>query len=309
MVGETMQKNGKKEIGVLVNALSFIALTVACAVLAVLVIYGMKQPFVQRYTRLFSILATGILFALGCCSVWLVWKRKTLLLRTFLTVYLFLLIIETFTLILQKTGFFEIVKDETALQQYLERAGVWMPLLYIVLQYLQVVVLPIPSVVSTLAGIALFGPLGTIVYSLIGIVLGSLTAFFIGRKLGAKAVAWMIGGDTLKKWQNKLKGKDEVLLTMMFVLPVFPDDVLCFVAGLSSMTTKYFVVMMILSRILSISTTAFSFNLIPFNTWWGLLIWGVLFLILGVVFWFAYKHLDKIHAFFKNRFKRKNKKQ
>ena len=308
MIGERMQENKKQEKNVLVNALLFIVLTVICAILTIFVIYGIEQPFVERYARLFCILATLLLLALGGFSVWLIIKNKTLLLRTLLGVYLFLIVIETFALILQKTGFFEIVKDETSLQQYLEKSGVWMPFLYVGLQYLQVVVLPIPSLVSTIAGVALFGPFGTIIYSLIGIVLGSLTAFFIGRKLGAKAVAWMIGEDTLKKWQQKLKGKNEVLLTLMFLLPVFPDDVLCFVAGLSSMTTKYFVIMMILSRILSISTTAFSFNLIPFDTWWGLLIWGVLFLALAVVFYLVYKNMDKIHAFFSKRFKNKYKK-
>ena len=104
---------------------------------------------------------------------------------------------------LQKTGFFDLVQSSEGLQQYLEKAGIWMPILYIALQFLQVIILPIPGIVSTMAGVTLFGPFKTLIYSLIGILLGSLTAFFIGRKLGNKAVEWIVGKETLKKWQKK----------------------------------------------------------------------------------------------------------
>jgi uncharacterized membrane protein YdjX (TVP38/TMEM64 family) len=196
--------------------------------------------------------------------------------------------------IFQKTGFFEIVKNEQALQEYLEKKGVWMPVFYVALQYLQVVILPIPSIVSTLAGVAVFGVFKTIVYSLIGVVLGSWSAFYIGRKFGNKAVAWMIGMETLKKWQNRLKGKDNFLLTFMFLLPVFPDDVLCFMAGLSSMRTLYFIIMIMISRVLSVSATCYSMEILPLNTWWGFSVWCVIFALFIIAFAFAYKNLDKI---------------
>ena len=174
-----------------------------------------------------------------------------------------------------------------------------MPILYIVLQYLQVILLPIPTVVSTVAGLALFGPFKTIIFSLIGIILGSITAFFIGRKLGYKAVAWIVGKETLDKWQKKLKGKDNLILTIMFMLPLFPDDVLCFIAGLSSMSNRYFVIMIILARAVGITGTCYSFDFIPFNTWWGLLIWGVFLSAIVIAFILVYRNMDKIQKFLK----------
>ena len=209
--------------------------------------------------------------------------------------------------ILQQTDFFNVIQDENSLQEYIASKGAWMPVVYIVLQYLQVVILPIPSVVSTVAGIALFGPFQTMIYSLIGVLLGSFTGFFIGKKLGNKAVAWMIGEDTMNKWQKKIKGKDYLLLTMMFILPVFPDDVLCFVAGLSTMTWGYFSVMIVISRILQISVTCYSIDLIPFTTWWGLLIWIVFFSVLLTGFIIVYKNIDKIQEWISKHFKRNKK--
>ena len=182
-----------------------------------------------------------------------------------------------------------------------------MPISYIILQYLQVIILPVPSIVSTVAGLALFGSFWTMVYSFIGIILGSLTAFFIGRKLGYKAVAWMVGKETLDKWQKRMKGKDNLILTMMFILPLFPDDVLCVVAGLSSMSNRYFLCMITLARGIGIACTCYSFNFIPFNTWWGILIWLFLISAVVMVFILINKHIDNVQKFFK-RIRRKSRK-
>ena len=181
-----------------------------------------------------------------------------------------------------------------------------MPTVYIVLQYLQVVILPIPGVVSTAVGVALFGPFLTIFYSLIGILLGSFTAFYIGRKLGGKAVAWLIGDETLSAWQKKLKGKDNFVLTLMFLLPMFPDDILCFIAGLSTMTIRYFIIMITVSRVFAVTATCYSFQFIPFNTWWGVLLWAILFASIIIAFVLIYKNMDVIQ---KKLSKRKRKKK
>jgi uncharacterized membrane protein YdjX (TVP38/TMEM64 family) len=285
-----------------------IALTVflaaACIVFSVLCLYNTTIFFLRNNALLFSILSFFLFFACFFVVGWFIATKKQTLFKMGVSVLIFFLFCLVLTFIFQKTGFFDIVKDEKTLQTYLSEKGAWMPILYIVLQYLQVVILPIPSVVSTLAGVALFGPLKTIIYSLIGILLGSYTAFFIGRKLGYKAVAWMVGEDTLTKWQSKLKGKDNFILTLMFLLPVFPDDVLCFVAGLSTMSTRYFVIMILISRILAISTTCYSMQLLPLNTWWGLLIWAVIIILVAVAFVVVYKNIEKIQTWISKKFNR-----
>jgi hypothetical protein len=153
------------------------------------------------------------------------------------------------------------------------------------------------------AGVALFGPTKAMLCSLVGIILGSLTAFIIGRKIGYKAVAWMVGKEDLDKWLKKVKGKDNFILTAMFMLPLFPDDMLCFVAGLSSMTWQYFVVMIVFARLIGIAGTCYSVNFIPFNTWWGILIWAVLIAALVAAFVFLYKNMDAINSWFNKKFK------
>lgn len=299
---ETEEKKGSEK-RTIVSIFVFFALTAGCIVFAILCFFQAKIPFIIRHATLLTVLSCVLLCALCALSIWLLLAKKEALAKTLLSVYIFLLFCLVLWFILLKTGFFEVIRDADSLQNYLENAGVWMPLFYIALQYLQVVILPIPSVVSTAAGVALFGPFWTTVYSLIGIILGSLTAFIIGRKLGHKAVAWMVGEDSLKKWQTKLKGKDNLVLTLMFLLPLFPDDILCFIAGLSSMSFLYFIIMVAISRILAVSATCYSIDLIPFNTWWGLLIWGVFFALIIVAFIVIYKNLDRIQNALSKRFK------
>lgn len=306
---EKRRENGLKK-SALSCTLIFFVLTIVCVVFSTLVFFNSAKPFFVRHATLISAL-TAAFFCLLCgFCVWLTLKGKEVLSKTLLSVYIFAAFCLILCYILQKTGFFTVIRDAESLQKYLENAGAWMPLLYILLQYLQVVVLPIPGIVSTVAGVALFGSFWAMIYSLIGIVLGSLTAFLIGRKLGNKAVSWMVGEETLKKWQKKLKGKDNLFLTLMFLLPLFPDDVLCFIAGLSTMSFGYFTGMIVVSRVLAISATCYSFDFIPFNTWWGLLIWGVLIAVIAVGFILVYKNLDRIQSVLSKRFKvfrKKNK--
>ena len=275
-------------------------------VLSVLCLHATNNSFIRANAKWLSIVASLVLITLFFISVWSAYREKRILFKSIITVFVGTLFCLGVLFALQKSGFFNVVKDKESFSNYLQKAGAWMPTVYIVLQYLQVVILPIPGVVSTAVGVALFGPFLTILYSLIGILLGSFTAFYIGRKLGGKAVAWLIGDETLSAWQKKLKGKDNFVLTLMFLLPMFPDDILCFIAGLSTMTIRYFIIMITVSRVFAVTATCYSFQFIPFNTWWGILLWGILFAGIIIAFVLIYKNMDVIQ---KKLSKRKRKKK
>ena len=168
------------------------------------------------------------------------------------------------------------------------------------------VILPIPGFVAVASGVALFGPNLAVLYSFIGILLGSIVAYFIGKKLGYNVVKWLVGKETIDKWLLAVKNKDRIILTFMFLFPLFPDDVLCFVAGLSSMSTRYFLIMITITRIITILVTSYSVNgnLIPYNTWWGLLIWAIVIVLTVVFTVFLYKNGDKIEKKIVGRLKK-----
>ena len=284
----------KRQVNVLQSIVYSLLLSIGCLFLSVLCVYATGQSWIRENALWICVLLTFVLVSAFAVAIYAAYYNKETVYKvtTTLLIGAFFCLLLLFVLI--KIGFFALIKDKEALTEYLQKYGAWMPVVYILLQFLQVVILPIPGVLSTVVGVALFGANQAIVYSFIGIVLGSFTAFWIGRKLGSKAVEWLIGRETLKKWQKKLKGKDNFFLTVMFLLPMFPDDVLCFIAGLSSMSVRYFAIMIILSRLFAIGTTCYSIRLIPFNTWWGVCIWGLIIAIIIGAFIVAYKYMDVI---------------
>ncbi|MBR7186597.1 MAG: TVP38/TMEM64 family protein [Clostridia bacterium] len=257
---------------------------------------------------LFLVIGGSVLNAVILATdVFAYFKGKELIYKACITLYVMLVCFGALAYALIATGFFAVVRDGASLQAYLERSGGWMGFLFTTLQFLQVVVLPIPSTVTVVAGAALFGPLYGSLLSLLGILIGSLVAFLVGRYAGTRVVAWLVGKETLEKWLKKIKGKDKLLLTAMFLLPVFPDDVLCFIAGISSMSLGYFLAVILISRILAIFVTSYSITLIPFNTWWGLLIWAILLALVIALFILLYKKSDAILGWFEKKFHRETR--
>lgn len=298
-------ENERKQKGIKIGLLLAFLLTAVCIVFEILCLSYPRTGYLYEHFRLFCYLAFLITIVYFSLTVFFLLKDKQALFRTLLCGLILALFFLVLLYVLEQTGFFIVFRSTESFRAYLKKSGAWMPVLYIVLQYLQVVVLPIPGFVSTAAGVALLGPFKAFLCSFVGVVAGSFTAFWIGRKFGYKVVAWMIGKDDLDKWLKKVKGKDNFILTAMFVLPLFPDDVLCFVAGLSTMTWQYFVVMIVLSRFVAILTTCYSVNFIPFNTWWGLLIWAGIIVVVLVAFFFVYKKSDAMCDWFHRRFRKK----
>ena len=272
-----------------------------------------------------QIVATVVCVASALTSYILFKFNKEEWYKTFLVFSILCLCVVWLYIFCEKTGFVNVflVDDsvpnrEEAIQQnlveYMERAGKWAVIVFIFLQFLQTTILPIPSFATTGAGALLcteiygsaLGPLYNSIFSLIGILLGSFVAFGIGRVFGSKLVAWIIGKEKLEKVLNMVKGKDAIVLTAMFLLPFFPDDILCFVAGLSSMSTKYFAGIIIISRLIIVFGTSYLFGLIPLTTWWGLLIWGVLIALILIAFVFIWKNREKLEAFYEKKFCRKS---
>ena len=269
----------------------------AALCLQIVVMAHLSLSFVQKYQLLLQgLLAALLCVVIGASVVFLV-KGKSTIFRALLSGLLLWLIFLAVLGVAEWTDFITILQSQELYHDFLIKTGAYMPYIYIGLQVAQVLFLPLPGFLSILVGIQLFGPLLSALYSFIGLVVGSLLAFWIGRKWGYKAVSWIVGKNTLKEWQERIKGRDNLLITAMFVLPFFPDDMLCFVAGVSTMTARYFIVMMILSRAFSVFSTAYSVALIPLNTWWGLAIWAAILILLVILFVFVYKNMDKIRVY------------
>ncbi len=217
--------------------------------------------------------------------------------------YIVVLVIGAFSAIaflLKKSGFFDKIQSMAQFQDYISSFGGYAVIVFILIQFFQVVILPIPSFITIAVGVLLFGPLKCAIYSFLGIFIGSIVAYYVGKFLGAKIVKWVIGENSLNRILTLLKGKNELLLTIMFLFPFFPDDALCFVSGITSISEKFFFYMVLVTRLITVFLSAYSINnsLIPYDTWWGVLVWGLFFLFVVLVVVGVYKWSDRIRDVF-----------
>lgn len=291
----------------------------SCSVIVVLgaaaIVFGLLYmnltniSFLERHTSLIETLFIIIIGLVTIISVVCQLSDKKFVYRlTFLTLILMTAALAVLY-VMQITGLWDKIDSVEDLRNYVSGFGGYAVFIFIAIQFLQVVVLPIPGFITVSVGVLLFGAFKGSVYSVIGIVSASIVAFFIGRVFGYKVAGWLVGKENLDKGLELVKGKDKVILTFMFLFPFFPDDVLCFVAGLSSMSVPYYIVMITITRIINIVVSAYSVNgsIIPYNTWWGILLWIAVFILVAALCYAIYKHGDKIENFFKSKFsKRKN---
>lgn len=207
-------------------------------------------------------------------------------------------------LIFKATGLWEKVNSIEKIRKIVESGGVFSFLIFMLLQILQTTILQIPSIIVTIAGSVIFGRWTAFILSFISVMIGSLLMFWIGRKCGKKFLNWLVGKDNADKWMDKMtNGKYLFFLMMMF--PLFPDDILCAVAGVTNMSFSFFFWTNVVARGLGIACAVFfgSGAVIPF-TGWGLIIWGIIFIAIALLFYFSIRFKDKIDETIKRFFKK-----
>ena len=151
--------------------------------------------------------------------------------------------------------------DSTKLQALLNQTGIFAPLLFILLQIFQVIIPIIPGGASSALGIVAFGPIWGFFYNYAGLVIGSILAFLLVKKYGKTFILKVCDQKTYDKyigWLDKGKKFDRLFAAAIF-FPCAPDDILCMIAGLTSMTLKKFSMIIILGKPLAL--IAYSFGL------------------------------------------------
>lgn len=197
-----------------------------------------------------------------------------------------------------------------AIVKMIENTGAWGIAVFLIIQILQVVILPLPAAICYIPGALIWGSLvGTLLASA-GVLVGSLINYFIGKVWGKKAVEWIAGKETCEKYSAYFNKKGKVIFVLMQILPFFPDDILCMVAGLTAMNFPFFLAVMILVRPLVIAAYCYvlSGTFIPFEGW-GLIVWGVIFIVCIVLAVLSFKYQDRFENWLVEKFGKKNKKE
>lgn len=235
-------------------------------------------------------------------------KNKTII-KLYLSGLLILILFAIAYYLYSKYGLNEL-RNQKKLQEYISSFGIWAPLLFILISFLQVSFIPIPGSITIVAGTYLFGVWKSFLYSYIGMMIGSIVAFYLGRLLGRPFVNWVAGGkEKVDSILEKTKNKQNVVMFFAFLFPFFPDDLLCSVCGILKMKFIVFLIMQIVTRATSILATILfmSGNFIPYSGW-GIPVLALIGILAIMAFLISYKYSDKIETFFINKFSKKDKK-
>jgi uncharacterized membrane protein YdjX (TVP38/TMEM64 family) len=151
-----------------------------------------------------------------------------------------LLILIALSVALYQTDSVRFFMDKKRLVRFIESLGGWGFAGFIFLQVVQVVAAPIPGEATGFLGGFLYGPfLGTLL-STIGLTIGSYVAFSLSRTFGRPLTDRFVDKSTMDRFDYLLHHKGVFLVFLLFLIPGFPKDILCYILGLGHLTTMEF---------------------------------------------------------------------
>ncbi len=127
--------------------------------------------------------------------------------------------------------------------------GPYSSAVFVLLQALQVVISPIPGELTGVVGGYIYGKEYGFILSTVGLTLGSWIAFELSRILGRPFVERWIRRETLEKFNFLTTGAGSTICFVLFLLPGFPKDYLCYLLGLTRMNLSTFLVVSAIGRL------------------------------------------------------------
>ncbi len=146
-------------------------------------------------------------------------------------------------------GLTKLMRDPQQLRDTLKSYGYVSALIFILLQFVQVVIAAIPGEFVQIAGGYIYGTfLGTL-YSIIGIVGGTVIVFYLARLIGYPVVKAFVSKDKLERFNFLINSqKSEIAMFILFLIPGLPKDILTYIAGLTPVRPGRFFLIILFAR-------------------------------------------------------------
>ncbi|KON85566.1 SNARE associated Golgi protein [Sporosarcina globispora] len=146
---------------------------------------------------------------------------------------------------------------ESVLREY-ETEG---KLIFFLLCFFQPILLPLPEAVTLPAGSAVFGPANAAVLGFTGTLSGIIVMFWTARIGGVKLVSRLIKERHLIKYQKYMEKNENIILMLLFVIPILPDEIICVGAGIGGVSFKKFLGIASISKMATSMLLAYSLSL------------------------------------------------
>lgn len=139
--------------------------------------------------------------------------------------------------------------DPKNLKSFVLSYGEYAPLVFICLQALQVVFAPVPGEFTGFVGGLVFGTVKGLIFSTVGLTLGSVFAFLLSRVMGMRFVEKAVKREYIDSFNHFITHKGLGLVFVLYLIPGFPKDSLCYLLGLTQIGIFDFIVINVLGRL------------------------------------------------------------
>jgi uncharacterized membrane protein YdjX (TVP38/TMEM64 family) len=218
--------------------------------------------------------------------------KKTIGISAFLLVFFGLVLY----LLIYHSDIYLTFLDRKRLADFVKSYGSFSPIIFISLQIFQVLFAPIPGEVTGFIGGFIYGNFFGVLYSTIGLGIGSWLAFVFSRWAGQPLVERIVSYKTIQRYDYLMAHQGTWIAFLLFLIPGFPKDYLCYILGLSHMEVKTFLIISTAGRFLGTVILTFQGHLVREKNYQVLII-VIAVSLLGL--FIAYLFREKIENYFK----------
>ncbi len=121
--------------------------------------------------------------------------------------------------------------------------------IYLAAQIMQIIICVIPGQALQFAAGYVYGFWMGYVWSFMGALLGTIISYYLAKILGHDAMHMIFGEERIQELLVKFNSKKAMILVFLFYLiPGLPKDICSYVAGLSEMKLKPFLIISLVGR-------------------------------------------------------------
>lgn len=184
--------------------------------------------------------------------------------------------------------------DQEQIREWVAELGPWGPLVTIALNVAQVVLAPIPGQFVGLVNGYLYGVWLGVFYSMVGLLMGTLLAMALARWFGRPLVERLVDAAQLTRWDRIADRRGPLFFFLIFLFPFVPDDVACFLIGLSSLAIPRMLVLATLGRLPGVFVSCWVGACATELPWWAWILLGGGASGLAWIFWRYQTRLESL---------------
>jgi len=141
-----------------------------------------------------------------------------------------------------------LLTNKDKIVSFIASLGILAPIVFGFLSIVETVVAPIPGQIIGLAGGYIFGWWGLPI-NFISSAIGCFIVFYLSRRFGRPLAEKMIKKSSLDKFDHLTKEKGSLVFFLIFLIPGLPNDVICYIAGLTEIPIKRLMALVLLGRL------------------------------------------------------------